>query len=104
MSSTELDRFQSDLRVNPSLAKRVRDGGFGLASITEVAQVEGYEFELSELKSYVNERSAGVLSDEQLAAVAAAGSTWTVTSTVTVALTAAAIVVVAYGVAVAVVT
>ena len=88
MSSSELDRFQLDLRVNPSLAKRVRDRGFGLASITETAKTEGYDFELAELKTYISEQSAGVLSDEQLAAVAAAGSTWTVTSTAGVVFTA----------------
>lgn len=100
MSKIELDRFQSDLKTKPALAQLVRDGGFGLGSIAEVAKTEGYEFDLTELKSYVSEQSSGVLSDEQLAAVAAAGSTWTVTSTVAYAWAAAAGAVVVVGVAV----
>jgi hypothetical protein len=98
MTLTEIDRFQSDIKLDTALAQRIRDGGFGLGAITETARAEGYDFQLSDLKAYVSNQSAGVLSDEQLASVAAAGSTWA--STVTVAFTAGIVAIVVVGIAV----
>ncbi len=92
MSQSEIERFQSDIKIRTDLVEKIKLGGQGLGAITETARSEGYEFDLDELKGYVVAKSAGTLSDEQLAGVAAAGSTWASTNTVVLTYTAGIIV------------
>ena len=82
MSVAEIDRFQRAMASSPDFAERIRTVGVGLGAIVQVAQSEGFGFSLAELKTHMKSRSAGMLSDEELAGVAAAGSTWSSTAVI----------------------
>jgi hypothetical protein len=107
MSQSEIERFQSDIKVKRDLADRVKadTDQHGLGAIVDTARSEGYDFDLTELKAFVVAKSSGALSDEALAKVSAAGSTTTITSTATIvqvaAIAQAIVVVEVYGVAAA---
>ena len=77
MSIAEIDRFQRAMTSSPDFGERIRAAGVGLSAIVEAARAEGFGFDLAELKAHMKARSTGMLSDEELAGVAAAGSTWT---------------------------
>lgn len=109
MSQSEIERFQSDIKVKRELADRIKQDTdqHGLGAIVDTARNEGYDFSLDELKAFVVAKSSGSLSDEALARVSAAGSTTTITSTATVvqiaAIAQAEVVVEVYGFAAAVI-
>ncbi len=90
MSHFEIERFQNDIRVRGDLIEKVKLCGSSLGAIAETARDEGYGFDLDDLKGYIVSKSSGALSDEQLAAVVAAGTSWVFTSTVVIATTVAA--------------
>lgn len=96
MSQTEIDRFQADVKENKALADKVVAAGHGLGAIVATAREDGYDFNLDELKAYIVAKSATSLSDDQLATIAAAGSS--VVSTTGVAYTYSVVVTVVAGV------
>jgi predicted ribosomally synthesized peptide with nif11-like leader len=79
MSIAEINRFQRAMASSPDFGERIRAAGVGLSAIVQAARAEGFGFDLAELKAHMKSRSAGMLSDEELAGVAAAGSTWSST-------------------------
>ncbi len=91
MSQSEIERFQSDIKVKRNLAEKVKMDTdlHGLGAIVETARGEGYDFSLQDLKAFVMAKSSGALSDEALARVSAAGSTTTIVSTATIVQVAA---------------
>ena len=77
MSQADLERFQRDLRADPDLARRIYDKGVGLANLADFAKENGYDVSAPELKAHLVANQDSSVSDEELPAVAAAGSTWT---------------------------
>lgn len=83
MSRLEVVRLYDDIKINSSLANRLQTGAQGLRALTESARDAGYDISVDELKSFIVENSYKSLSDEELAKVAAAGSTFSVVATST---------------------
>jgi hypothetical protein len=78
MSQAEVLRFYSDIKIDPALSEELRSGAQGLGQIVDKANDVGYEFTIDELKRHIVESSGGSLSDEQIAKISAAGSTFSV--------------------------
>ena len=97
MSQADLTRFIEDLKTNPDLQAKVKEGAGGLDSIVAMAKESGYDVTLQEVKDYLQSQSAKDLSNDEMEALAGGSASPVVAVTSEVA----AVVVVATGVPVA---
>lgn len=69
MSTSELERFSTDLRSDASLQAKVTERGSDLSGIVETAQASGYGITLEEVQEQISARGDEV-SEHELDSVA----------------------------------
>ncbi len=74
MSKAEMERFANDIKNNPELMAEAKEKAGGLASLVEFVKSKGYDVSADEAKAYIHEKAGRVLSDNELDAVAGAGT------------------------------
>ena len=69
MSSSEVERFVSDLKTDDGLRSTLAEHASGVGSIVSFANEKGYEITVEEAGAYIQAQAGNDLSDDQLDAV-----------------------------------
>lgn len=69
MNYEEVQRFDNELRANPVLLAKVKDGRPDPEKVLAIAEANGFNFSLEQLLAYIEERK-GRLDDDQLDLIA----------------------------------
>jgi predicted ribosomally synthesized peptide with nif11-like leader len=69
MSSSEVERFVSDLKTDDGLRSTLAEHASGVGSIVSFANEKGYEITVEEAGAYIQAQAGNELSDDQLDAV-----------------------------------
>jgi len=70
MSTSDVDRFATDLKNDPDLLSEVKQHAGTLAKVVSFAEEHGYSFTLEEAKEYLEGKAGTELDDTQLDVVA----------------------------------
>ena len=70
MSSSEVERFVSDLKTDDGLRSTLAEHASGVGSVVSFANEKGYEITVEEASAYIQAQAGKDLSDEQLDAIA----------------------------------
>ena len=75
MSSSEVERFVSDLKTDDGLRSTLAEHASGVGSVVSFANEKGYEITVEEAGAYIQAQAGNELRDDQLDAVAGGKST-----------------------------
>lgn len=84
MSSSEVERFVSDLKSDEGLRNELSGHASGVGSVVEFAKGKGYDISADEASAYIHSQAGRELSADELDAVAG-GKGGTVTNVASVA-------------------
>ena len=70
MSSSEVERFVSDLKTDDGLRSTLAEHASGVGSVVSFANGKGYEITVEEATAYIQAQAGNELRDDQLDAIA----------------------------------
>jgi predicted ribosomally synthesized peptide with nif11-like leader len=70
MSSSEVERFVSDLKTDDGLRSTLAEHASGVGSVVSFANEKGYEITVEEAGAYIQAQASNELRDDQLDAIA----------------------------------
>ena len=70
MSSSEVERFVSDLKTDDGLRSTLAEHASGVGSVVLFANEKGYEITVEEAGAYIQAQASNELRDDQLDAIA----------------------------------
>jgi predicted ribosomally synthesized peptide with nif11-like leader len=70
MSSSEVERFVSDLKTDDGLRSTLAEHASGVGSVVSFANEKGYDITVEEAGAYIQAQVSNELSDDQLDAIA----------------------------------